>query len=467
MKIAELGLTCHEKNFLEDIFHGEHALLDNENISNFDMQLESLISTWAVLDPSEKFSSYIKTLAPTMKSSMIASVRTQAGLGFPPAKYYTNDAESNNFRLKNWLGFRETSMPKFIEEISSFTKSENADCQKAFCNLQGKYFVRTEFRDLLQCADYRKLSVNQKKNFLKMAMSVSMSELVANSTGPSSFNHSLADSGIISVPYEKAGINVSKYTLKHIWSEGAELVQNSEKVIMPAPCLLGGLVKYSVLRSMRSCDDSQVVTYQVDTAMFNCNCKYYSVHSICSHTVACAEINDHLSSFLKWHSINKKKTNKYKQSTRNLNLRCIGQKGNVQRRTRTKQTNQNRKDKINTSVTESCQDFEKHETHFIFKFLHGTQIRVCYGCRKAIRTPPSVPPPPLDVILAAKVNYSFAHPKTGHLVIKRDWKHFHCKRTCIKDYRHVGVHVCCLIKSRLTQVHWNHINTELGIEIQC
>ena len=64
-----------------------------------------------------------------MKSSMITSVRTQAGLGFAPAKYYTNNAEGNNFRLKNWLGFREMSMPKFIEEISSFIKSENADWQ--------------------------------------------------------------------------------------------------------------------------------------------------------------------------------------------------------------------------------------------------------------------------------------------------------------------------------------------------
>ena len=85
-----------------------------------------------------------------------------------------------------------------------------------------------------------------------------MSELVANCTGPSSFNCSLADSGIISVPYEKAGINVllSKYTLKHIWSEAAKLVQNSENVVLPAPCLLEGQVKYSVFRSMCSCDES-------------------------------------------------------------------------------------------------------------------------------------------------------------------------------------------------------------------
>ena len=38
--------------------------------------------------------------------------------------------------------------------------------------------MRTEFRDLLQCADYFKLSVNQKQKFLTKVASVSMSELV-------------------------------------------------------------------------------------------------------------------------------------------------------------------------------------------------------------------------------------------------------------------------------------------------
>jgi hypothetical protein len=60
-----------------------------------------------------------------MKTSMIASECTQAGLGFPPLRYYTN------FRLKHWLGFREISIPKFIQELASFIEGEKNDAQKA------------------------------------------------------------------------------------------------------------------------------------------------------------------------------------------------------------------------------------------------------------------------------------------------------------------------------------------------
>ena len=189
--------------------------------------------------------------------------------------------------------------------------------------------------------------------------------------------------------------------------------------------------------------------------MFNCNCKYYSVHSIRSHTAACAKINDHLSSFLKWHSINKKKANKYKQATHNLNLRCIGQKGNVQRRRRTHKTNLNNMTTKTSILAESSHKTQQSTT------LSCREAR--YGCRKAIGTPPPVLPPPMDFVSAAKVNYSFSHLTTGHLVIKRDKKHFHCKHAHIKDYLHIGVQVCSVIKSRLTQLHCNPLSPELGV----
>ena len=61
--------------------------------------------------------------------------------------------------------------------------------------------------------------------------------------------------------------------------------------------------------------DTQLVTCNIDLGMFICDCKYYAVHSICSQTVAYAEINDKLKQFLKWHAERKQKTNEYKQAT--------------------------------------------------------------------------------------------------------------------------------------------------------
>lgn len=132
---------------------------------------------------------------------------------------------------------------------------------------------------------------------------------------------------------------------------------------------------------------------------------------------------------MKWHAEGKQKTNIYKQATYNLNLRCVGQKGNVPRRNR----NVKRNDLPSNSASSifsfaTCPQLGAHNTDFILKHLHGTQIRVCYGCKRSIRTPPSVPPP-FDFVLAAKVNYSFSHPTTENLVVKKDWKHFHFKKS--------------------------------------
>ena len=97
--------------------------------------------------------------------------------------------------------------------------------------------------------------------------------------------------------------------------------------------------------------------------MFSCDCSYYAVHSICSHTVACAEVNDKLSEFLKWHADNKLKTNRYKQSTYNLNLRCVGQKGNKPRRNRNVQRKNMPSSSASSSPPEAtCLQLDFHNT---------------------------------------------------------------------------------------------------------
>lgn len=55
-----------------------------------------------------------------MKSCMIASVRTRAGLGIPPEKFYTNDSENTNRRLRHKTGGKElgeTAFAKAMKEL--------------------------------------------------------------------------------------------------------------------------------------------------------------------------------------------------------------------------------------------------------------------------------------------------------------------------------------------------------------
>lgn len=144
-------------------------------------------------------------------------------------------------------------------------------------------------------------------------------------------------------------------------------------------------------------------------------------------------------------------------------MRCVGQKGNQPRRKRSNQS----KDAfscgniVSTAPVATCTELFKHENHFILKSLHGTQIRVCYGCKQRIRYPPSVPPLPFDFVLAAKLLYSFSHPKTGNVVVKKDWKHFHFSQRCIKDHQ-LNLHIGNLIKPKLSQVHWDKLKNDFS-----
>lgn len=78
MKISELGLKKNESGFLDDILHGESGLLGSENCVKFDSLFMELKKKWGAIDVSGKFTQYIKTLVPMMKTSMIASVHSRA-----------------------------------------------------------------------------------------------------------------------------------------------------------------------------------------------------------------------------------------------------------------------------------------------------------------------------------------------------------------------------------------------------
>jgi len=459
-KISELGLKKHEKTILHDIMYSADSLLNSQSVPDFNSKLTLVISSWSELSNSEKFIRYIQSLSPVMKSCMIASVRTRAGLGVPPMKFYTNDSESSNFQIKQWLGFREKKLPVFISEMSKFVSAQYADHKKAYCDIKGKYFVRKEFSSQLKAKDYFRMTSNQRQSFLKKIDSFTMSEIISKSSVPNLVNST--STGVLSVNYENAGISINKYTLKSIWAAAAQLTFNATKAISPAPCMAQNILKFCVLKSFNSQEETQMVTYYTETGEYFCDCKHYSIHSICSHSVACAELNDSLKSFLKWHANTGKATNKYKQSTSEINLRCIGQKGSRHRRKRVSTAAKNLASHNATGI--ACSTIDCHERMIILKHLHGTQIRKCYGCSQTIRNPPIVPSAPHDIVLAAKILYSFPNPKTGVLTLKKDWKHFHLQRKCVKKYTDLGIHVCNLIKPKLFAIHWEHLKKEFGLD---
>ena len=109
-KLTELLLPQSvREDIIRDIFGVQQGstytqgIIDAEDSADFDGRLASLQKKWEELEmtahPHQQPRFYDWVLhyeASVMKASMIASVRTSAGLGYPPAKYTINGKECLN-----------------------------------------------------------------------------------------------------------------------------------------------------------------------------------------------------------------------------------------------------------------------------------------------------------------------------------------------------------------------------------
>lgn len=97
----------------------------------FHAVLASLQEPWARREQKEcgtsSFRNWMLHRARIMKESMIASVRTEAGLGYRPDKFYTNDSENTNRRLRHKTGEKElgeTAFAKAVRELIDEQETE-------------------------------------------------------------------------------------------------------------------------------------------------------------------------------------------------------------------------------------------------------------------------------------------------------------------------------------------------------
>ena len=98
----------------------KEGLLDADSAELFQSLYESVMDGWREI--SHSFVSWFDSKIPTIKESMLANVRKAAGLGSPPAKFYTHSSESNNHVIKRKERYREVSLPQFAQDMKELRK---------------------------------------------------------------------------------------------------------------------------------------------------------------------------------------------------------------------------------------------------------------------------------------------------------------------------------------------------------
>ena len=113
-------------------------------------------------------------------------------------------------------------------------------------------------------------------------------------------------------------------------------------------------------------------------------------------------------------------------------------------------------------------------TTFKVKWLKGSRVYRCYGCRKNIRPKPMkgedeiVPPPPWDFVLARLELRQIPDPTGGlRMSIKPEPVHYHPKLACIRKAHgqrfYPKVEVTASDREAMDGLHHNHLRNEFGL----
>lgn len=287
-----------------------------------------------------------------MKESMTADVRAKAGLGLPPKRFYTNDSETNNERIKHKMDHREAGLCSFVAGMKQLAYSQETEFAKALCGMSTEYKLRDVFSSFAVPAEkWYDMREDQRRSHVQRVYKLAMSEVyAANPQHCVLVSHSDVQLPTLSITPELSGLGsiIPLPVLKGIWRKAALLLSLFENNVSSAPSKDPSTKVFCV----QTQTDKSPIPYFVQMyccskchascshVKVTCTCKMYRPNSICSHALVVAEKCGDLDSFLKWRVSQDKSYNFSSLATVNINTKSSGRKGNRQRQDRSQKKNQ-------------------------------------------------------------------------------------------------------------------------------
>ena len=142
-------------------------------------------------DTNERVYKWIEARADMMKTRMIASVRRAARLppmvkdGKIPSHFYTNDAESNNNRLKSIKQRKSSGFSGTIQAVQRLVETESEEFAQTVAGVSEEFEFRKEYQKFV-VPDFLTRSQDERTRYIHKLNSVIMEELHA-ANGPGSF----------------------------------------------------------------------------------------------------------------------------------------------------------------------------------------------------------------------------------------------------------------------------------------
>ena len=213
---------------------------------------------------------------------MIRPLREKAGLGSPPAPFYTNDIESKNNIPKQHLQHKASQLPEFVESMKALITEQRSEVEKAVATY-GKYRVVSCYSNLAcERQKWFKMTEKQRQNKIKRFMKAPIALSCDDSDGEE-IQDQATPLDCLSLPPNMAKI---------IWSRANEFLKD-ESAMVNAP---GDEVAY-VVKSVSGQKPHYVRPTKGGGYLCD-DCLGYKLAKICAHTVAASVKAGKMDSFI-------------------------------------------------------------------------------------------------------------------------------------------------------------------------
>ena len=242
-----------------------------------------------------------------MNKSMLKEARRNAGLGDPPAPYYTNIPESANALIKRGVNFQQNEISDFCREMAILLSRQKEDVDSAVINKGPYRLVRAFSTFEMSQSDWFKMGTKQREAHLKRFHAKGMSNVanIDNIPPTSGDNTGDACSGVhppmkrvrLSVDLGDEGIRSVPPAVLNSIAERAEKLLNCEGSIVCAPGTSG---KVAYMVESQTSERPHYVDVCKNGKVTCADCPGWKASKICAHAIAVAEKQGVTAKYLKW-----------------------------------------------------------------------------------------------------------------------------------------------------------------------
>lgn len=302
------------------------------------------------------------------------------------------------------------------------------------------------------------MSEAQKRNHLKKLHTYVMKGACGKKQ--SDFTGSVINSeyrGQLSVPFSESNLS---YLHLQSWKKAESLVLDHDAV-SDAP----GMNHCKVVKSANG-KFPHFVSWK-ENGSFACDCQGHKEKKLCSHTIAVAHLIGCLSDYITWYHKSSEGPNLLVCATR-FTSSNVGKKPEEVSRKRPShpKSTRNDLDYLNLQIPSTSQ-----KKYYGVRFLKGSKIQKCYGCKGFLRENGKVPAPPYDLVISYREYRSFPG-KDGKLniTVKEEPTYYHINPVCIRQKNEnfrpaTDLKVSDDIRPSLSNLHVSFISDVFGVNL--